>query len=143
MKRGYVVRKRSDMENKLFAIGDPLLDVIAEVDRSFLEKYLLGSDAEILSGKQQTGLYDDLLRSYHVDYVPGGSEQNCMRMVQVCALPYALLKCSVTLNICTVGRWQIRFTYILQIQRPIDKSYTYIHLVIFLLFYFQIVFFSH
>lgn len=72
-----------DLEGVLFAIGDPLLDIVAEVPVSLLKKHRLDADSGTLLGEAQKGLVEELLSgAYKITYVPGGSEQNCLKVVQ-------------------------------------------------------------
>ncbi|CAF0875782.1 unnamed protein product [Rotaria sordida] len=71
-------KKLSD--GTIFGIGNPLLDIIAEVPVSFLESYNLKSNDAILAGEPHKGLNESLLRDYpHHQFVAGGATQNSMR----------------------------------------------------------------
>lgn len=72
-----------DMEGVIFAIGDPLLDIIADVPISFLEKYSLVADRGYLLSDDLKQLPADLLSgSFEIHRIPGGSELNCLKMIQ-------------------------------------------------------------
>lgn len=71
------------MEGVIFGIGDPLLDIIADVPISFLEKYSLIADRGYLLSDDLKQLPADLQSgSFEIHRVPGGSELNCFKMVQ-------------------------------------------------------------
>lgn len=75
--------KKIDLEGILFAIGNPLLDVSAEVDDIFLEKYKLKANDAILADSHHKELCNDMVESgFKVDYVPGGATQNSIRVAQ-------------------------------------------------------------
>nr|AYV89096.1 adenosine kinase 1-like [Tetranychus truncatus] len=71
-------------EGCIFGLGNPLLDLIAEVDEKFLEKYGLKADDAILYEDKHQGLEKDMLAQYSVNYVAGGSVQNTMRITEWC-----------------------------------------------------------
>jgi adenosine kinase len=73
-------------ENKqgvIFAMCNPLLDIVADVEQDFLEKYKLKSNDAILASKEHLPLYEELVSNYKVQYIAGGSAQNTMRAAQV------------------------------------------------------------
>lgn len=69
-------------EGILFALGNPLLDISAEVDEEFLKQYDLKADDACLAEDKHKGMYDELVEKYKVDYVPGGATQNSIRVAQ-------------------------------------------------------------
>ncbi|ELU10000.1 hypothetical protein CAPTEDRAFT_170886 [Capitella teleta] len=69
-------------EGVLFAIGNPLLDISAECDAEFLQKYGLDANNAILAEDSHKSLYGDMVDRYKVDYVPGGATQNSIRVAQ-------------------------------------------------------------
>ncbi len=66
----------------LFALGNPLLDISAEVDSEFLDKYGLKQNDAILAEDKHKAMYDDMTSKYDVEYVPGGATQNVVRVAQ-------------------------------------------------------------
>ncbi|CAF1334415.1 unnamed protein product [Adineta steineri] len=67
-------------DGTIFGIGNPLLDIIAEVPTSFLEGYNLKANDAILAGEQHKDMYEKLLHDYpNHHFVAGGSTQNTMR----------------------------------------------------------------
>jgi len=69
-------------EGILFGLGNPLLDISAEVDPEFLEKYDLKANNAILAEDKHKTMYDDMTEKYKVEYVPGGATQNSIRVAQ-------------------------------------------------------------
>lgn len=64
----------------IFGIGNPLLDIIAEVPVSFLETYNLKANDAILAADEHKGLNESLLRDYpNHQFVAGGATQNSVR----------------------------------------------------------------
>lgn len=63
-------------------MGNPLLDISATVDQTFLKKYNLEPDNAILADKQHIPLYDELVNEHHADFIAGGSVQNALRVAQ-------------------------------------------------------------
>jgi len=61
-------------------MGNPLLDISAQVPTSFLDKYGLKQSNAILAGPEHQALYAELVKDYPVDYVPGGSALNTIRV---------------------------------------------------------------
>ena len=68
----------------LFGMGNPLLDISANVDDAFLMKYDLKLDTAILAEEKHQSLYQDMIETYkdNVQYIAGGATQNSMRVAQ-------------------------------------------------------------
>lgn len=75
-------------EGLLLGLGNPLLDISATVDASFLEKYNLKANNAILADEKHKDLYEDLIKNNKVDYIAGGSTQNTLRVAQVKIVKY-------------------------------------------------------
>ncbi len=71
-----------EMSGILFALGNPLLDISAEVDKDFLQKYDMKPNDAILADDKHKSMYDDLTARFEVEYVPGGATQNVVRVAQ-------------------------------------------------------------
>lgn len=71
-----------NLEGVLLGMGNPLLDISAEVDDALLSKYELQANNAILAEKKHTALYPELVNKYKVDYVAGGAAQNSIRGAQ-------------------------------------------------------------
>jgi adenosine kinase len=82
-------------------LGNPLLDISANVDEDFLSKYDMKPNNAILAEEKHKSLYDEMIKKYKVDYIPGGATQNALRVAQVTAsmLKAYLLKDFVNLQI--------------------------------------------
>lgn len=78
-------------EGLLLGIGNPLLDISANVDRAFLEKYDLRSDNAILAEEKHKPLYEELIDLYNADFTAGGAVQNTLRVTQVSKIHLELL----------------------------------------------------
>jgi len=64
-------------------LGNPLLDISANVDEDFLSKYDLKPNNAILAEEKHKPMYDEMIKKYKVDYIPGGATQNTLRVAQV------------------------------------------------------------
>ncbi|KAL2324818.1 hypothetical protein Fmac_023876 [Flemingia macrophylla] len=71
----------------LLGMGNPLLDISATVDYNFLKKYDIKLNNIKLCEVDQLAMYDDLVKNYDVEYIPGGATQNSIRVAQW-LLPY-------------------------------------------------------
>lgn len=69
-------------EGTLFGYGNPLLDLSAEVDESFLKKYELEPNNAILADDKHKAMFEDMVANFQVEYVPGGATQNSIRVCQ-------------------------------------------------------------
>lgn len=63
-------------------MGNPLLDITAEVGQDILDKYDLKLDSAILAEEKHQPLYEELVENYKVQYIAGGATQNAMRVAQ-------------------------------------------------------------
>eukprot|EP00013_Stygamoeba_regulata_P024515 CAMPEP_0177649154 /NCGR_PEP_ID=MMETSP0447-20121125/11218_1 /TAXON_ID=0 /ORGANISM="Stygamoeba regulata, Strain BSH-02190019" /LENGTH=351 /DNA_ID=CAMNT_0019151859 /DNA_START=81 /DNA_END=1137 /DNA_ORIENTATION=- len=70
------------MENAILGIGNPLLDISAEVPQSLFEKYELKTGNAILAEEKHMPLYDEMAKNYEVSYIAGGANLNSMRAAQ-------------------------------------------------------------
>lgn len=64
-------------------LGNPLLDISANVDEDFLKKYDLQPNDAILADEKHKPLYDELIEQYKAEFIAGGSVQNTLRIAQV------------------------------------------------------------
>ena len=67
----------------MVGLGNPLLDISANVDEDFLSKYDMKPNNAILAEEKHKPLYDEMVKKYKVDYIPGGATQNTLRVAQV------------------------------------------------------------
>lgn len=70
-------------EAMLFGMGNPLLDISANVNEDLLQKYSLKPNDAILAEEKHMSLYDVLVTDYNVEYTAGGATQNSLRVAQV------------------------------------------------------------
>lgn len=66
----------------ILGIGNPLLDISAEVSQETLDRYGLVRGNAILAEAKHEALYEDLARLEQVKYVAGGATQNSIRVAQ-------------------------------------------------------------
>jgi len=69
-------------QGALFGLGNPLLDISANVDDEFLQKYKLNPNDATLAKPEHKGLCEEMVQKYKVDYTAGGAVQNSMRVAQ-------------------------------------------------------------
>ncbi|EWM21385.1 adenosine kinase [Nannochloropsis gaditana] len=70
------------MPTILLGMGNPLLDISAEVPQEVLDKYELKLDSAILAEEKHLPLYKELVDAYKVQYIAGGATQNAIRVAQ-------------------------------------------------------------
>lgn len=63
-------------------MGNPLLDISAEVGQDVLDKYDVKLDSAILAEEKHQPLYKELVDNYDVSYIAGGATQNAIRVAQ-------------------------------------------------------------
>jgi adenosine kinase len=63
-------------------MGNPLLDISAEVPSSILEKYNVQLGNAILAEEQHLPIYKELVESHSPQYIAGGATQNSIRVAQ-------------------------------------------------------------
>ncbi|KAK9804946.1 hypothetical protein WJX73_001708 [Symbiochloris irregularis] len=66
----------------LLGLGNPLLDVIADVDQAYLDKYELKLGNQILAEEKHQPMFKELSSQSKTQYVPGGATQNSIRVAQ-------------------------------------------------------------
>lgn len=66
----------------IIAIGNPLLDLQANVNLEFLKKYEVKANDAILVDTRHEGIFEDLLNNFGVTYLTGGSALNSVKMIQ-------------------------------------------------------------
>ncbi|KEP60882.1 UNVERIFIED_CONTAM: kinase, pfkB family protein [Hammondia hammondi] len=66
---------------KVFAIGNPILDLVTEVPPSFLDHFCLKRGDATLATPEQMSIYTDV-QQFNPTALPGGSALNCVRVVQ-------------------------------------------------------------
>lgn len=63
-------------------MGNPLLDISAEVDQALLDKYGLSLNNAILAEEKHVPIYDELMAMPNVEFIAGGATQNSARVCQ-------------------------------------------------------------
>jgi len=66
----------------ILGIGNPLLDISAEVPQDFLNKYELQTNTALLAEEKHAPIYDEIVSKYQVTYTAGGATQNSIRIAQ-------------------------------------------------------------
>ncbi|XP_076821070.1 adenosine kinase-like isoform X2 [Clavelina lepadiformis] len=69
-------------EGILFGMGNPLLDISANVGEGYLIKYGLKPNDAILAEEKHRPLYNEVVEMFPVDYIAGGSTQNSIKVAQ-------------------------------------------------------------
>jgi adenosine kinase len=69
-------------EGILLGMCNPLLDIQATVGKDFLEKHGLKENDAILAEDEHLPMFDELIKGYDVEYIPGGAAQNVLRTFQ-------------------------------------------------------------
>mmetsp|Transcript_15032 Transcript_15032/g.31187 ORF Transcript_15032/g.31187 Transcript_15032/m.31187 type:complete len:344 (+) Transcript_15032:92-1123(+) len=69
-------------EGVLFGIGNPLLDISAEVSTDVLDKYKIKANDAILAEESHLPIYEELAALPNVEYIAGGATQNAIRIAQ-------------------------------------------------------------
>lgn len=77
-----ITQDRSCPEYCLLGMGNPLLDISAEVSAETLERYGLAADNAILAEEKHMPLYAELAATDKVQYIAGGACQNSIRCAQ-------------------------------------------------------------
>lgn len=70
------------LTHSIVGLGNPLLDISADVDHAFLEKYGLKLDNAILAEETHLPLYEEITTAYKPVFVAGGATQNSIRVAQ-------------------------------------------------------------
>ena len=86
-------------EGAIFGMGNPLLDISAEVSLDYLEKYDLKPNDAILAEAKHISIFQDLVDNHKVEYLAGGATQNSIRIAQ-----WMLQKENVTSYIGCIGK---------------------------------------
>jgi adenosine kinase len=84
---------------KFLGMGNPLLDISAEVGQDVLDKYGLKMNNAILADESHVPLYKELMAMPDVSYIGGGATQNSMRVAQ-----WMMQEAGATAYIGSVGK---------------------------------------
>lgn len=69
-------------EGIVLAMGNPLLDISATVDKDFLDKYGLDANNAILAEEKHKPIYKEMIEKFSAEYIAGGAAQNTARVAQ-------------------------------------------------------------
>lgn len=72
----------SNLEGAILGMGNPLLDISADVPLEVLERYGVTLNNAILAEEKHLPLYSELISNYPVQYIAGGATQNSIRVAQ-------------------------------------------------------------
>ena len=70
--------------SRIIAIGNPIVDILAETDKETLQRYQLIFGGTFFANESNMGFYDELESKPQVTYIPGGSIQNTLRVANWC-----------------------------------------------------------
>lgn len=70
------------MAGSIFGIGNPILDISADVESDLLDKYGVQLNNAILAEEKHLPIYQELISSFPVKYIAGGATQNSIRVAQ-------------------------------------------------------------
>lgn len=70
------------LQGAILGMGNPLLDISAEVPLEVLEKYGVSLNNACLAEEKHLPLYQELVDNYPVQYIAGGATQNSIRVAQ-------------------------------------------------------------
>jgi adenosine kinase len=71
-----------NLQGAILGVGNPLLDISADVPTGLLEKYGLALNNAILAEEKHFALYPELVAEFPVQYIAGGATQNTIRVAQ-------------------------------------------------------------
>eukprot|EP00013_Stygamoeba_regulata_P017002 CAMPEP_0177673826 /NCGR_PEP_ID=MMETSP0447-20121125/26186_1 /TAXON_ID=0 /ORGANISM="Stygamoeba regulata, Strain BSH-02190019" /LENGTH=345 /DNA_ID=CAMNT_0019181795 /DNA_START=71 /DNA_END=1108 /DNA_ORIENTATION=+ len=70
------------LKDSILGIGNPLLDISAEVKEEEFERWGVKPASAILAEEKHQALYAQLVKDYPVEYIAGGACQNSIRLAQ-------------------------------------------------------------
>jgi len=70
------------VDSIIMGMGNPLLDISAEVGQDMLNKYGVKLDSAILAEEKHLPIYKELIEKYSPQFIAGGACQNSMRVAQ-------------------------------------------------------------
>lgn len=78
---------QKNLQGAILGMCNPLLDISAEVPEELLQKYELSLNNAILAEEKHLPLYDELVKSYPVQYI-AGTWLNCKISGACQSLPF-------------------------------------------------------
>lgn len=70
--------------HSLIALGNPIVDISAEVDKESIQKFRLKWGETVFADETNVGFFKELESKPQVTYIPGGSIQNTLRVASWC-----------------------------------------------------------
>lgn len=70
------------LSRNFVGLGNPLLDISANVDDSLLKKYDMEPNNAILAEEKHNPLYGELVEQHKAEFIAGGSVQNTLRVAE-------------------------------------------------------------
>ena len=70
--------------HSLIALGNPIVDITAEVSKESIDKYHLKWGETVFANEYNIGFFKELENMPEVSYIPGGSIQNTLRVTAWC-----------------------------------------------------------
>ena len=70
--------------HSLIAIGAPIVDIIAKVDKESIKKYKLKWGDVVTVDQKNIEFFSELESMFQVTYIPGGAIQNTLRVCSWC-----------------------------------------------------------
>lgn len=68
---------------KVFALGNPILDITNTIHEESVSKYQLAYGQTVFANDTNIGIFDELESKPNVSYTPGGSVTNSIRVANV------------------------------------------------------------
>lgn len=72
-----------DTKKYIIALGNPIIDISANVDQEILKKFDLEMGKTFFCNEKNSGIYEYLESKPEVTYIPGGSVTNSIRVSNV------------------------------------------------------------
>ena len=70
--------------NSIIAIGNPIIDITANLDKDSLQKYGLKWGETVFANPENVSFFNEIENKAEVTYIPGGSVQNTLRVASWC-----------------------------------------------------------
>ena len=70
--------------NSIIGIGNPIIDITANLDKESLQKYGLKWGEIAFASPENVTFFDEIEKKAEVTYIPGGSVQNVLRVASWC-----------------------------------------------------------
>lgn len=70
------------LAGSILGVGNPLLDISANVGEDMLQKYDVKLNNAILAEEKHIPVYEELAEKYEAEYIAGGATQNSIRVAQ-------------------------------------------------------------